>query len=209
MNPSILVPWRTDGGEREVLWKWLRGRIEDTYSEWPIIEGGVPEGEPWSRSKALNHAFAQAESDVLVIIDACLWPEPRALIEGVRLVEEGATWVVPFLKVHRLSQESSDEFIRLGGPPAKPSYFKKPYKGFEGGGTMVISRGAWEMVGGWDERFKGWGGEDDAFRITAYKTVGRPVRLDYPLWHLYHSTLRTKDPHYAKNKKLLAEYRGK
>jgi hypothetical protein len=51
---------------------------------------------------------------------------------------------------------------------------------------VVFSRTAFESVGGWDEEFVGWGGEDDmmTFKVEAagLKTASMPFSC-YHLWH--------------------------
>lgn len=79
------------------------------------------------------------------------------------------------------------------------------------GGLFVIRRTAFAHVGGFDERFLGWGGEDDAMTIKVERARLSCVELDdEPALHLWHPRPRartTGHPHYAQNVALLAAYR--
>jgi N-terminal domain of galactosyltransferase len=78
------------------------------------------------------------------------------------------------------------------------------------GGLFLIARPTFVRVGGWDERFRGWGGEDDAmsYRLERLRVSG--IELDRrPALHLHHarpSSQTMGQPHYASNRALLADY---
>jgi GT2 family glycosyltransferase len=78
------------------------------------------------------------------------------------------------------------------------------------GGLFVIRREAYLRLGGFDERFRGWGGEDDAMTIKLRRS-GMPLAEcgERPALHLWHSRepgATTGQPHYAANRQLLADY---
>ncbi len=55
-------------------------------------------------------------------------------------------------------------------------------------GPLLIERGLFERVGGYDERFSGWGAEDDAMRLVLADTAGEAVPAPLTavcrsLWH--------------------------
>ena len=80
------------------------------------------------------------------------------------------------------------------------------------GGLFAIRRTAFAHLGGFDERFVGWGGEDDAMTIKVERARLSCVELDdEPALHLWHPRPRartTGQPHYAQNVALLAAYRS-
>ncbi|QCK82219.1 hypothetical protein E5Z46_08125 [Geobacillus kaustophilus NBRC 102445] len=41
-------------------------------------------------------------------------------------------------------------------------------------------------VGGFDERFSAWGGEDDAFSSAVNTLCGHYKRLEHTIYHLWH-----------------------
>jgi predicted glycosyltransferase involved in capsule biosynthesis len=71
------------------------------------------------------------------------------------------------------------------------------------GGCNLISREAFNRIGGYDERFVGWGFEDTDFRDRSMKINRVKYQSDNVLWHLEHTTHndqdRSKQPHYLNN----------
>ena len=55
--------------------------------------------------------------------------------------------------------------------------------------VVVVSRKQWDLIGGFDEQFKGWGFEDTAFAAAA-ATFGGIVRMDGEVIHFWHPTQR-------------------
>lgn len=56
------------------------------------------------------------------------------------------------------------------------------------GGMVIFKRSAFEEVGGWDERFYGWGGEDTAmtYKINKILEKDRCVKMEFNAFHLFH-----------------------
>jgi hypothetical protein len=54
------------------------------------------------------------------------------------------------------------------------------------GGMVMFTRQAYEKIYGWDENFRGWGGEDD---VQTYKIKNMLTHIEMPFnaYHLYHS----------------------
>ena len=74
-----------------------------------------------------------------------------------------------------------------------------------GGGALVISRVAWERVGGYDERFVGWGYEDSAMNIAL---VDRWRIVPGASYHLFHAPANIRTPSARANYALLEEHRA-
>ena len=51
---------------------------------------------------------------------------------------------------------------------------------------MVMTRDTFIAAGGFDERFIGWGGDDDAFMVTLETLCGNYIKLDREVIHLWH-----------------------
>lgn len=79
------------------------------------------------------------------------------------------------------------------------------------GGAFLITRAAFVHVGGWDERFRGWGGEDDAMSYKIERARLSGIELDRrPALHLHHARSQATTfghQHYASNCALLESYR--
>jgi GT2 family glycosyltransferase len=78
------------------------------------------------------------------------------------------------------------------------------------GGAVVVSRAAFEEVGGYDERFVGWGWEDTSFAIALEKLCGPQTRVPGPLYHLWHPSVELDcfdHPHLEHNRSIFHQYR--
>jgi hypothetical protein len=79
------------------------------------------------------------------------------------------------------------------------------------GGVVLLTRALFQSLGGWDERFRGWGGEDDALSYRLERARTPALELDRrPAVHLQHArppALTRGQPHYAANLALLRRYR--
>jgi len=79
------------------------------------------------------------------------------------------------------------------------------------GASVLLSRSAYLAVGGWDERFLGWGGEDDAMSDLLRRAEVPAVELDTrPALHLHHRrrpSSSLNQPDYRNNIDLLESQR--
>ncbi|MCK9921599.1 galactosyltransferase-related protein [Frankia sp. AgPm24] len=187
-----MVPFRPDGADRDRIWSWLADRWRTTHPGWELRVGEYPASAgPWRKSAAVRAALTGCTARVLVIADADVWVTPTdVLAQAVTLAADGAPWVMPHRQVRRLSPETTARV--LAGEPVEQAgatrgaLAERPYVGMRGGGLLVIRADAWEQVGGFDPRFAGWGGEDEALGLAADALLGQGVRLPGVLWHLWH-----------------------
>lgn len=207
MRTVILVPRRDDNGHRDRLWAALRRRWETLHPDWPIVEGHHEEG-PFNRSAAVNRAAREAgDWDVAVIIDSDVFLPPENVLAAVETaVQTGkVTWA------HRdwrgLTERGTARLLRdheatlrpdlaLGsdwGEHPWPDGMCKTNHGpdidrhtpLSWSCCIALTREAWDRIGGFDERFKGWGWEDMAFQSAACGLVGAE-RIDGSVYHLWH-----------------------
>jgi N-terminal domain of galactosyltransferase len=79
------------------------------------------------------------------------------------------------------------------------------------GGLVQIQRPFLALLGGWDERFLGWGGEDNAMDVKVQRAGLRGVILnESPGFHLAHRRAGgaiAEDPYYRNNLALLRQLR--
>lgn len=212
MTVSIIVPfggqaceWRTRARD------WIHARYRELHPDWELIEGTA--GEPWSKGAACADAVGRSSGDVIVIADADTFIDAHHLADTVERVEHGVAWAVPHDKVWRLNADATEHVYRGGAPRKKLDSLARPaYRGVFGGGIVVVTRDAWQKVGGIDPRFYGWGGEDLTFGWALHALAGVPWRGTCDLWHLWHphalgdqaDTLRGSEASEA----LVAEYKA-
>jgi GT2 family glycosyltransferase len=142
------------------------------------------EGQPFSRSAAFNEGASHASAPVLVLHDNdILVPADYAAFVVAR-AEEG--WEVVNLKrfVFYLDEGHTVAWLRddadlLAQPPHVVT------QNLEGGGSVAITGEGFERIGGMDESFTGWGGEDNEFWDRALTLKAWPW-ANLPMVHLWH-----------------------
>lgn len=104
------------------------------------------------------------------------------------MVQRGEVpWVVPHRPVRRLNRPATLRFKEGEREfDQRTDQARGTHRGIAGGGLFVITRKGWEAIDGFDPRFKGWGGEDSSMSRAADTLVGRHLRMDGTLWHLWH-----------------------
>lgn len=208
MRVVFLVPWRTDDGPREAAWRVCQQRWQALFPDWPIYEGVSPDG-PFQRAAAINDAAAQAGPwDVALIIDAdVMLPAVNVREAADRAHISGkVTWA--HRRWRELTKEATEALTGeksdlrapgiLGGPIIESDFTAvdmggKPLLDLSVSKTTALSwscciairRDAWDTIGGFDERFVGWGHEDAAFMSAAGALIGWD-RVEGDVLNLWH-----------------------
>lgn len=172
---------------------------------------------PFNKSWGLNVGFRAAQTqwlgfgDADVIVGDALW-------QSFELLRQGLLAVKPYRRLIDLDEEESKP-VRAGNFTRVPARDPRAAPSREGigehvvfaGGSFVIHRHAFAALGGWDERFLGWGGEDDALSYRIERSRIACTELDVsPAMHLWHARPREAtfdQPSYAANRQLLDDYR--
>lgn len=190
-NISILVPYKPSNGYRERNWGWLKKRYEAIMPNAEICIG-YDDKEPFSRSIALNNASKKATKDIYIITDADIVINIDQIKKAVEALNF-YPWVIPYGSIRYLTLEKTNELYKKN--PAimldDADFGECSIVGSIGqyqlvGGISFVSRKNFEKIGGFDERFIGWSGEDDAFQKALDTICGQHFRLNTTLWHLYH-----------------------
>ena len=141
---------------------------------------------PYNRSWGFNVAYRESESPFLIFGDSDIVMNTGEFKLSLD-ASENLDVVSPYSSVLDLTlQESMLDFDGM----AKIARFGRGEADNQKinlcGGVVIFSRNAFERVGGWDEDFIGWGGEDDmmSFKVSAagLRTATMPFRC-YHLWH--------------------------
>ena len=202
-NVSILIPFVSDDETRNEAFKWIKNFYENTLPGVEICIGEAA-AEPFSKSKAVNHAASLATRDIFVIADSDIFYDPSLILQSIKLLESHP-WVIPYQRVYNLDIESTQELLKH--EPNWPIPFaytgrQRPQMGW--GGVNILPRQHFERVAGFDERFQGWGGEDDAFAFSLNHLFGLPFRIDATIFHLWHPAGILS--HYMSNRTYLQAY---
>jgi len=182
----VLVPRRSDGGQRDRVWNWLR----PSWEPFGDVVEGHHEGGPFNRSAALNQAAAAAgDWDVAVVIDGDVVCD-RGLVDVAvaHATATGGPAIAYTVRVH-LGEEMTDRV--LDGYRGDWSRGQESVKRDACSSANVVRRDVWDLAGGFDERFVGWGWEDVAFKHATETLSGqRTRRIPGTLWHLWHPVAR-------------------
>lgn len=217
----LLVPFRGDGAQRDRLWAWCEARWRALMPELEIVVGEdpLPAPAPFSRAAALNDAARKAgDWDFGVVIDADVFIDPDAVRAGLARAAEIGKVVWPFQRWNGLTRAATDLLLASGGSSTAADLRVVDQGAIERTNPIswscciVVPRAVWDDVGGFDERFRGWGWEDMAFQSVVCGLYGHD-RLDGDLFALWHpraderiKTGRPEHPAYIANRMLGRRY---
>lgn len=173
---------------------------------------------PFNKSWGFNVAFRHARTGLLAFGDADVVLPEAQLQQAVDLCQNRVVAVNPYRRLIDLSEAETQQLIasQFDWQPERPL----EQQNREGigervvfcGGLFFIRRDAFIHLGGWDERFRGWGGEDDAMTYKLERARLPALELDdQPALHLWHPRPQQDtfgQPHYGANTSLLGEYRA-
>lgn len=184
---SVVIPWRNDHGQRERILDWNLRRWRLLLPDAEIGTWGHV-GDPFNRSRARNEAVANSVGDILVVADAdTAMPRRLNLVIAIEWVRQTGQWCLPYDIYFNLSQEDTERVLasppdaELGVPDAWEFRLTDAVSG-----VIVLPRSSFDLVGGYDESFEGWGFEDRAFVLALETLCGPGKRLPNHLLHLWH-----------------------
>ena len=204
MNVAVVVPWRAGDADRESAWAYCRGWWD--AMGWPVIEVEHASGEPFNRSWCINEGARRSDFDVLVAIDADVFADdPQQVYDGVQRAADTGRLIVPHTVGADLTRAGTSRLVsgrggwqRLTGATRDPCTSR----------ITIVRRDLFELVGGFDERFRGWGHEDIAFWAAAVCARG-VEQLPGTTWHLWHKPslpLARPTPEWRAGKRLADRY---
>lgn len=154
----------------------------------------------YNRSWGFNVGAREALNDLLIFSDCDLLLHFHDLLSSVETCQRYDA-INPKCVVYDVEEGVEDPF----------SYqeHKRDCINFSGG-IVVMTREAFMLINGWNEGFRGWGGEDDVmtYKITSFLShKGMP----FETWHLFHQDRIRKqpneEPYYKRNFELFDYYR--
>lgn len=206
MKFSALIPYKADFGRRDLLWSYVLKRYKKLMPQIEICVG-IDQHNPFCRSKAVNNAAKKASGDVFLIVDADVIFEPE-LIEEIREQIPKHPWIASCKYGYLLTKEATDRL--LGEGPQTKIQIKQEdiLQNVTIFGTFLnaVPRRLFDDIGGFDERFIDWGGEDQAFARALETLCGPHFRLEGVNYHLWHEPANEFHPHYDSYINLLQRY---
>jgi len=218
MKVSVIVPYRADlraerrkprlieGAHRSEIWDWCRRRWENLFPSFEIVTGEGQTTSEMNRSQARNAAYDQASGDILIVADADTICPSGQISRALHKIREGkAEWVIAYEHYYQLTGKDTRDLLRRHPsdaltPPKVPRWSSDQGNA----GMLVVTRQAWDLVQGYDERFEKWGWEDWAFADAMATLVHPVVRVPGYVLHLCHP--RPIDKSKKQGKKLSERY---
>lgn len=209
---SVILPYRPDTPEREEILSWLLCRYQIMLPDAEIVVADDPlRTVEFNRARARNYGAGLATRDLLYFVDADTMFFVPNLYRAVQMAVLAETYVYPY-NVYFNATEAYTNWILQRTPAWIPREDEIDYDHRlteSPAGNLVISRAAFETVGGWDERFECWGFEDNAFRVYADVLWGPHSRVPGFTVHLYHPPgPRFESEGIEANRKLFARYQA-
>ena len=144
----------------------------------------------YNRGWGFNVGATLFDSGALCLLDADLLVPPDFLSRGLAALRGGARALLPYREVLYLDEAATRQAIaeRLAAPGAAVDPARLTGRRFTSsqGGALWVDAALYHAVGGFDERFRGWGGEDREICLRLERAAGVLPRLDGCLLHLDH-----------------------
>lgn len=200
---SLLIPYRSDNHYRDKVFKWVLEYWKNELPDAEIIIG-TSKSKVFCKTEAFNQAAKRATGKVFVLLDADAYMEGSIIEKCADDILEDPNdrlWFVPYRKLYRLTKEITLRILK--SDPADPYRPPSPpppefidgdtslssYGHRYGAMVMVFPREAYDIIGCFDERFKGWGGEDVAILRALDTLYGKHKITKNDLYHLWHPTI--------------------
>ena len=157
---------------------------------------------PFNKSWAFNVGTKQSTTNAIVFGDSDLIMDPQEFINSVKLLEQYES-VNPYTKVIDLEPQENGlhiEKLKMINRPGRgeTDIQKTPMAG----GIIMFRKDSLFKVGGFDENFIGWGGEDD-YQSFKIKQLLTHIELPNRCYHLYHEKVKPDMMFYQRNLQLL------
>lgn len=203
MKVTVAIPFRPGALDREIHADYVAARLRQMLPDADHLMVDVP-GQ-FSRARVRNEAVRRAADGVVVLCDADTIPEEQPLREAIAGAAADGRLHLPYTRYRALSPEGTLAVYARGTDPAHAPVTEDSMRPI--GGVWVIRADAWWAAGGMDERFVGWGYEDDAFWAAAGCLLGEPVRHHGTITHLHHApAANIRSPQYRANRLRYQQY---
>jgi predicted glycosyltransferase involved in capsule biosynthesis len=172
MKLGLVIPWREQPSRikpLEAVLDWYKTNLIDIevfYSDRP--------GEYWNAAASRNDGVKRAQEahcDVIIINDADTLPEIEPLLKAIEECQKDNMIHNPYRLCKYFDKDMTDKIFQ----GADIKLVKHKLYTEANGGIYVCTPEAWWSVGGMDEKFIQWGGEDSAFELAHSIIKGRKI----------------------------------
>jgi hypothetical protein len=165
MKLGIVIPWRPQPN-RVAAFHMAVEEISDAFPDASIYFSDT-ESERFNLSASRNRGcrFAMKDGcDIMLVLDADVLVEKEAVENSMRVASELGVVSLPYVVFNRINEDLSTSLLNkeLSAEEIRRSGVGSPSQS-EMGGAYVLTASTFLRLNGWDERFVGWGFEDNAF----------------------------------------------
>jgi predicted glycosyltransferase involved in capsule biosynthesis len=188
MKLGIVVPWRFRPSRGDAFTVTVN-RLMDQFPDSAIYYADTGDevfNVSGSRNKGCLSAIKDG-CDMLLVVDADTLLEKDSLDAAIIKAIESGLVCMPFYVYARVSEIASTSVINgeMSFEDAAIGSYSESTE--HPGGAYVMSSSTFLRLNGWDERFVGWGYEDDAFAEAHRALLGKKLgRVDGIALALYH-----------------------
>lgn len=189
--PHLLATLASIAGQRDVAIECIvveqsfEPEIAETLPSWVrYLHTPIPSPDfEYSRAWTFNAGSGEAKGRILILHDNDMLCPAGYAAEVVARAREGAAFLDLKRFIFYLDEAATDRmFANETLPDDAPQTIVQNAQG----GSVAAVRESFFAIGGFDETFVGWGGEDNEFRERA-ETHGRLNGFGYlPFIHLWH-----------------------
>ena len=234
---SYVVTYRSEGASRranlEAILAWLGqfSGLEVTVVEQdrsPTISGVIIPGQgthlfafnpgAFNKSWGFNVGFKYSSGQVIAFGDADVMVDAETPNQSFESCLSDYDAVKPYDRLIDLTPEETKQVLAGESPILMDGYGRSLNREGIGeyicfcGGLFVMRRALFEFLGGFDEKFLGWGAEDDAMTVKLHtlsqSTQNLTGHTAYHLWHEQLPHRRFGQPFYQRNLARLRQYQG-
>jgi predicted glycosyltransferase involved in capsule biosynthesis len=185
---GVVIPWRDVGcPHRNKAFDFIVSFYKSRFSEIILCDSG---SKVFNRAASRNRGVEACSSEIIVVADSDLFTPMSQIVEGIHISRNYYGQVRPFTTFGHMSKASTDYFLNQN------DFNELSYEKFQNlsavwpgvhGGIFIMQKKLWLSVGGMDENFSTWGGEDNAFNIRCENRLNNPVKtVDGYAMHLFH-----------------------
>ena len=190
-KPVICIPYSKLNTSNDKYQK-IASVTKEYYSKlsFPIFYGDTST-EQVNRSVMRNNAVKEInyyDYNLILFFDVDIIVPYQQIQQAIDLAHESNEMVIMYSYLILMSEMTTNQFYRDNFLEDKHgTQVKHPPSG-----AFIVPRNIWEAVGGQDERFTTWGGEDRAFYFAcaAVKNKREVRRIQGKAWHLWHPQKR-------------------
>ena len=202
MDLSIVMAFKPDKGLRDRHLAWTLERYKRMFplAEIIVSADNSATGAAWNgfcKSKHINQGVDAAKNQNILITDIDVILNKEAILAGIAAIEQYCC-ILPYNVLYKLNAGSSNRvLIRKPVETMPPTPLQRQQKNIivknKPQGIHLIRKEDFMKMGGYDERFIGWGSEDSCFQLACRTILEKDIGyMEYDAYHLKHPIMKNR-----------------